>query len=584
MRIRYPGTVPLLILLAIVLLLSTLLTVLGQRGLKREGALLMEGKRHQARLLLATLSTAVRFDMITPDPERRYLKNSLYDASSAEGVSFIALYDGEFRLLISSPGFDLSLHGLSPADVRDLLGGRSSAEFTSKSLAGEVLVTVSRIDPLGAPWLRLRQLEVPPVIDARGEDGARGVRMTRVAAVGITISDLAATAAESRRQILLNGFLLLLLGTIGMYFLILVLNRHIAHKVLADAKQYAVDVVEGMEDGLISIDHDGVIRTLNRGAERVLGIPADEALGLSWMKVFAGDRWKGLSALIGAGRPCYGRPLPPLGPQLAPLVVSLAAVKGQAGRGGMVVFLRDREEVENLRVEVRRSERLAALGRLVAGMAHEIRNPLNSIRGFTQLLSGRFALGSQESRAVEIVIREVDRLNRVITELLDFSRPREMILAPLDLDQVAQGMVALVEREAAGGGVKLVVDAERSGVRVEGDADALKQMLLNLLLNALQAMPEGGVLTLSTRREEGDVVLSVADTGPGVPPDDAERIFEPFFTTRSRGTGLGLAIVHRIVKDHGGEIRVKSNPGRGSVFEVRLPAMAMEKEGKGGTL
>jgi two-component system sensor histidine kinase HydH len=254
----------------------------------------------------------------------------------------------------------------------------------------------------------------------------------------------------------------------------------------------------------------------------------------------------------------------------------MTLVRGQEGVQGMVVFLRDMGEVKGLQAEVRRSERLAALGRLVAGMAHEIRNPLNSIRGFSQHLKGRFEPGTSEGNALDVIVKEVDRLNRVITDLLDFSRPREPALKAMDLNDVVRSVLDLVGREAANQGVTVVRELKDDGAGIMGDLDGLKQLFLNLFLNALQAMPDGGVLTIRTARVGGRGILSLSDTGPGIPEEDQERIFEPFFTTRDTGTGLGLSIVHRIVLDHGAEIRVESKPGSGTSFVVRFP------EGKAG--
>jgi len=239
----------------------------------------------------------------------------------------------------------------------------------------------------------------------------------------------------------------------------------------------------------------------------------------------------------------------------------------------MVLFLRDMGEVKGLQAEVRRSERLAALGRLVAGMAHEIRNPLNSIRGFSQYLKSRFASDTPEGNAVDVIVREVDRLNRVITELLDFSRPREPRTQELSLNEVVRSTIVLVEREAARQGITVMTELEQSGAFVMGNGDALKQLLLNLILNSFQAMADGGVLTIRTEIFGGRFCLSVSDTGPGIEEADQEKIFEPFYTTTDSGTGLGLAIVHRIVLDHGGDIRLESTPGKGTTFTVRFPEM-----------
>jgi two-component system sensor histidine kinase HydH len=204
-------------------------------------------------------------------------------------------------------------------------------------------------------------------------------------------------------------------------------------------------------------------------------------------------------------------------------------------------------------------------------MAHEIRNPLNSISGYSQHLKGKFGSNTTEGKALDVIVKEVERLNRVITQLLDFSRPREPEFEQLDLNHIVRQTLELIERETASQGVVVVKELDGKEIMVSGHADSLKQLLLNLLLNALQAMPDGGVLTVETGSSGGRIFLRVTDTGPGIPEEDQEAIFEPFYTTRASGTGLGLAIVHRIVLDHGAEIRVESSPGAGAALIVRFP-------------
>ncbi len=575
------GHIPLLVLLLAVLLLTVLLAVLGQRSLKREAGLLLEVKRRQADLLVRALTSASRLDMVFPDPEHRPLRDFLIDAGGAEGILYAALYDGEGRFLLASPGFDPDRQGMAPAELSSFLGGQQRAErLYQEQGTGRVFVTVSRFAPFDAPWVRLRLLGLPTVPGVtRGPETLAEADRFRYALIGMGTADLDFSLREARRQVLLNGALLLLLGTVGFLFLILVQGNHAVRRALAQVRQYSVDLVEGMSEGLVVADPGGVVRTVNPAAERLLGITAREAAGKPLRALFPGEEWEELARAMTEGRSWFDREMSSPRTEGRPLSVSLSALKGEAGRGS-VLFIRDLEMVRQLQEEVRRSERLAALGRMVAGMAHEVRNPLNAIRGFTQHLSSRFSPGTSEARAAEVIIREVDRLNRVITELLDFSRAKTVRKERLDLNDVARAAAALVEREAAAAGVKLMEDLTIAPLPVEADPDSLKQVLLNLLLNGIQAMPEGGILTVGTGMGEEGPAVTVSDTGPGIPASDRERIFEPFFTTRARGTGLGLALVHRIVQDHGGEVRVSSAEGKGSSFTVRLPRpSAPRKEG-----
>jgi two-component system sensor histidine kinase HydH len=413
---------------------------------------------------------------------------------------------------------------------------------------------------------------IPGLMDELEEAPEDSVNLVVIA---MDVSDLDSAVSKGMKQALLNGFLLLLLGTIGFYFLIVVQGYYSARRALSDYRQYTLDVIDGMAEGFVNIDQNGLLRTVNAEAERVLAIGGKEYLGKPWQLLFEGEEWEPVLERLERQVPFYDLEVSLGRLGKTHLRVSMTLVRRHEGVHGMVVFLRDMGEVKVLQAEVRRSERLAALGRLVAGMAHEIRNPLNSIRGYSQHLQGRFEPGTSEGKALDVIVKEVDRLNRVITDLLDFSRPREPVLEATDLNEVAQSVLELVAREAANQGVKVVRELSSSSAGVQGDFDGLKQMLLNLVLNALQAMPDGGVLTMRTTRVGHRTVLSLSDTGPGIPVEDQDSIFEPFFTTRSTGTGLGLAIVHRIVLDHGAEIRVESKPGSGARFELRFP------EGKG---
>jgi two-component system sensor histidine kinase HydH len=225
-----------------------------------------------------------------------------------------------------------------------------------------------------------------------------------------------------------------------------------------------------------------------------------------------------------------------------------------------------------LRKEVERSQRLAAVGSLAAGVAHEIRNPLSSIKGFATYFRQRYSGVPEDVDVADVMIREVDRLNRVITELLEFSRPMALKRKETDLAGLVRGILGTVEGQARDKGITVKADLPSGLFEASIDPDRLTQVLLNLFLNALAAMDKGGVLSVKVaRQDEKTLQISVADTGTGIRKEDLGRVFDPYFTTKPSGTGLGLAIVHRIVEAHGGEIRLESEPGKGSNFSLFLP-------------
>jgi signal transduction histidine kinase len=231
---------------------------------------------------------------------------------------------------------------------------------------------------------------------------------------------------------------------------------------------------------------------------------------------------------------------------------------------------RQAAERERLRTELRRSERLAALGKLLAGVAHEVRNPLAGIRSITQLWHRGLGLGDE---GFGHLIDEVDRLEGIVSRLLQFSRADAQDLTPGDLNAVAAEAARLAEDRARERDIRVELDLEPDLPEVEMAPPALVQVLRNLTTNALQVMPRGGVLRVATRLDaaRGAVAASVADDGPGLSPEVLSHLFEPFFTTKAEGTGLGLAIAREIALAHRGDLRAENRPGGGALFTLTLP-------------
>lgn len=221
--------------------------------------------------------------------------------------------------------------------------------------------------------------------------------------------------------------------------------------------------------------------------------------------------------------------------------------------------------------QLRRADRLTALGTLSAGVAHEIRNPLGAIRGAAEILQGDYGPEDPKQEFVQILLKETDRLNLIVREFLDFARPRQPEFQEADINDILEGVLSLTSQASRAGNIVVERRLDRTLRPGRFDAGLLKQAFLNILLNAIQAMPGGGILTVSTMQRDNGVRVAVADTGGGISPENRKRLFSPFFTTRKDGTGLGLAITFRIVQNHGGTIGVESEPGKGTTFTVVLP-------------
>jgi len=230
-------------------------------------------------------------------------------------------------------------------------------------------------------------------------------------------------------------------------------------------------------------------------------------------------------------------------------------------------------EKEKLEEELRRSERLAALGRLVTGIAHELRNPLSVVRTTVQLMETDFPAVPGIAEYIRVIKEQVDRQNRIIQELLDFGRPAKNLLSPVGLNGLLEKVLTFTSPLLRQNRVKLILETSGQLPLIEADGEKIKQVFVNLILNSVAAMPAGGALTIKTYPEDGYVCAEFRDTGSGIAPEELPKIFDPFYTTREEGTGLGLAISHQIIKSHGGTIEVAETGPQGTTFKIRLPVL-----------
>ncbi len=244
---------------------------------------------------------------------------------------------------------------------------------------------------------------------------------------------------------------------------------------------------------------------------------------------------------------------------------------------GILIELQRRERLrrEALSSELAREKHLSSLGQMAAGLAHEIKNPLGSIKGSAEILGDDFPEGNRKHEIMKVLLKETDRLNRVVEDFLNFARPRPIARTPIQVNTVVGDVFSQIELDAAAKNIRVVKDFDGDIPVASFDEEKLRQVFLNLALNAISAMSDGGTLLIETRRRsyEGKphIVVSVKDDGVGINPDDVDRIFDPFFTRLQKGTGLGLSISHTIVQNHGGRIEVAPNRPKGTSFSVILP-------------
>jgi two-component system sensor histidine kinase PilS (NtrC family) len=337
---------------------------------------------------------------------------------------------------------------------------------------------------------------------------------------------------------------------------------------LADVTALHEEIVQSVTSGLLTLDGAGRITFLNRAGEALTGLEAGAVRGRPVSGLFPGfvdDARRGETEWA---RPDGQRRI--LGFTSFPLAGARGGSRGQA------VIFQDLTELRGMEEAVRRSERLADLGRVAAGLAHELRNPLASMSGCVELLQGAPGLRPEEGRLLGIVLKEAARLDQLVARFLAYSRPVAPLIAVVDLPQLLGEVAEVFAHDPVAARVRLVLELEPATLRC--DPGQVRQMVWNLLVNAAQAIqgaPGGGSIRVACAPEPArGARLVVEDDGPGIAEADQSKLFTPFFTTKVGGTGLGLATVHQIVEAHGGSIMAGSNSPRGARFTIHLPGAA----------
>jgi two-component system, NtrC family, sensor histidine kinase PilS len=388
------------------------------------------------------------------------------------------------------------------------------------------------------------------------------------------------SASDTFFRLVLN---LAAMATMGALGLNLSGQTQRAGERLVRHQQYAGDLaslhqntIRCLSSGLVTVTMDGHITSINEAASEILGIDQAGALGELLSRRIPGMvRMLEEAGPVGAVRRHEVDAIRPDG-SVRNLGVSATPLSDHTGQViGRVIHFQDLTELRRMQIQVERSERLASIGRLAAGIAHEIRNPLASISGSVEMLRGLPGADGEARQLVDIAVREVDRLNGLITDLLEYARPRAEDKQPLDVGEVASEIGKAFHHEKRQNDVRIDVEAQQ-GVGIEAAAGQVRQVIWNLLRNAAEAMPKGGTVKVRVRREHQAgkapaTVISVRDTGVGIAQEDLRHIFEPFFSRKPGGTGLGLATVARVVEDHRGHIEIDSQLGKGTEFVLRFP-------------
>lgn len=396
----------------------------------------------------------------------------------------------------------------------------------------------------------------------------------KVILVGLDPKPFQDAIREDIRNTTIISGILVLLGVGGFISLFWLQSYRTTQRSLQDTSAIAEQVVKSLPVGLVATDKDGKISLYNKVAEQITGLDLVHAKGNDPESIMPANLC-GLREYLDRGESISEKEMECefTENKIVPVSISASNIVNEEGNFvGQVLIIRDLGEIRRLEEEVRRKEKLAAIGGLAAGVAHEIRNPLSSIKGIASYYKGKFADGSDDKEMAVVMIEEVDRLGRVISQLLEFARPAGLNLKPSNLNELLEHSAWLVRQEASAKNIQIQLNLTPAAEVAMVDPDRLTQCFLNLYLNALQAMENGGQLTVSTfLRDDRSFAIDIKDNGSGISADDLAKVFDPYFTTKTKGTGLGLAIVHKIIEAHEGQVRVRSSLGQGTVFSIILP-------------
>ncbi len=386
--------------------------------------------------------------------------------------------------------------------------------------------------------------------------------------LGLHTDEFVTAQKQDLMNSLFMGAILFLLGCCGFYLLFFYQGMAVTRSTLTNMKLYTKNIIESMPDGLMTLDSQGRVAACNPRVSELAVTNFDAMMGKYPEDLF--PEWPVDSLKADRGRTSFSYIFRDGDGKEIPVEISSSPLLDSEGKHqGAVFLLRDLREIRSLEEQLNRSRHLAALGRMAAGIAHEIRNPLGTLRGFAQFFGAR-ANDDDSKEYSALMIAEVDRLNESISTLLQFSRPRDPEFTLVEIATLMQKTSKLLEYDFKEHANTLVVDRNCSGA-IEADADLLLQVLLNLLKNAIASSETGSEVRFFCEDGSQSVRITVADTGIGMNIKVQEQMFDPFFTTKKSGTGLGLAVSHQIVEQHNGNFEVESVPGQGTSVTMILP-------------
>lgn len=548
-------------LLAATLALGVLLTFSTIQNINR-AQLLMENFLHEkGETILRSIEAGGRASMIMMhhmsgvDP----LHTLLIENSKEENILFIAVLNPDGSILDQAGYPEPSV--FSEHDIQAMT---ESGQTLTRLNRTSGVFTYSKMFTVGD---HRRRMHLP------AEDRQKWLLQLadsqKIISIGLDAKEFESARKQDVRHALFMAAILFLVGFAGLYVLFLYHKVRQTGATLADMKLYTDSVIDSIPVSLVTLDAREHIVSCNRNAEDLFGYSLAELHGKNIQEALpniSNTFVESCGTSIEKSVDSPGRD-----GKTIPLIISCSPLLNHEDVNiGKVLIMQDVSSIKNLEIQLERSRRMAALGQMAAGIAHEIRNPLGTLRGFAQFFGNQEVAGKDSKQYSELMISEIDRLNQTISGLLQFSRPREPQLQRINLDDLLKNVTILIDGDLKNHAVHFHCQTD-TGIEMDADPDLLLQILMNLLKNSINATREGDEISVRCSEDEQLVRISVEDTGCGMSSKVRERMFDPFFTTTKTGTGLGLAVSHQILEQHHGEFEVVTEAGRGTAVTVKLP-------------
>jgi two-component system, NtrC family, sensor histidine kinase HydH len=548
---------PAYLILGVVLILLVFISISTYQMFNRQRRNAQDMVRRQGLGLLQALESGVHSGLLTHSGDSQAIKHFIMELGQIQDVAYLYILDAHG---------DLTYHSASD-------GPQPIAPRPRWPAAGAAIQTREVQDLDGSEIYEIAR-RYTPANDDVAADHAPG----RTVVIGLKMTAFKAARRADLHHAFIMAVIVLALGAGAIFFIYVIQKYHQVNRSLRQTQEYARQVVASLASGLLSIDLQGCVVTHNQPALKLLDI-APEKIEKIDLNDYLDFNAAGIEDTLTNCRPNLDQEIlyqtrnqPP-----RPLAISVTPMADDhRSCRGAVILIRDLSRIKALEAQMRQAEKLAVVGELAAGVAHEIRNPLSSIKGFARFLQKNMAADAREREYTQVIIREVDRINAVVNDLLTLARPMTARWVRTDVAELLDHAVRLVQPDAKANAISLRTCIAPDIQPICADANHLTQALLNLLLNAVHAIGSQGVITVGAENgKHGQWCrIWVEDDGPGIEEEHRAKLFDPFFTTREKGIGLGLAIVQTIVENHGGRIDVASPPpdgNRGSRFTIRLP-------------